>query len=87
MQKTPEDFCRDALRELDRAKTKFPFANLAGLALMEEVGELAQACLKWRAGKWPHERVYEEAIQVAVMAMRVALENDDSLHVSYSEPK
>lgn len=72
--------------ELARARAKFPSANFSTLALVEEVGELAQAVLKVRAGKWHRTRVFDEAIQVAAMAMRVALEVDDSLTVAYSEP-
>jgi len=52
----------------------------------EEVGELAQAVLKVRAGKWQYPRVFAEAVQVAAMAMRVALEDDASLSVFYAEP-
>ena len=83
---TPEDFMRDALIELNHARKKFPSANHSFLALTEEVGELAQAILKVRAGKWDKLRIYQEAIQVATMAMRVALENDESLKVDYREP-
>lgn len=82
-----EAFLVEVLAELRRAQAKFPDSVLSLAALMEEVGELAQAMLKVRAGKWPAERVREEAIQVAVMAMRVALEGDRSFElVSYSEP-
>lgn len=79
-------FINEQLRELGRAREKFPSANFSTLALVEEVGELAQAVLKVRAGKWPATRVFDEAIQVAVMAMRVALETDESLTTSYTEP-
>lgn len=82
-----EFFLQDVLEELKRAREKFPSATHSIIALMEEVGELAQAVLKHRAGKWPTERIYEEAIQVAAMAMRVALENDPSLNVRYHEPE
>lgn len=87
-QQTPaEAFLLEVLTELRRAQTKFPDSVLCVAALMEEVGELAQAMLKVRAGKWPKERIREEAVQVAVMAMRVALEGDRSFDlVSYSEP-
>lgn len=43
-------------------------------ALTEEVGELAKALLDES-----DQRVYEEAVQVAVMALRVATEGDPSL--------
>jgi NTP pyrophosphatase (non-canonical NTP hydrolase) len=85
---TPEDqFVVDVLLELKRARAKFPSAFACGLATMEEAGELAQALLKHAAGKWPQSRIREEAVQVAVMAMRCALEGDASLggH-QYTEP-
>lgn len=43
-------------------------------ALTEEVGEVAKALLDESP-----DRVYEEAVQVAVMAMRLATEGDRSL--------
>lgn len=60
--------------ELARARAKFPGRNLTLVALMEEVGELANAAMDK-----PREQVYREAIQVAVMAMRVWLDGDHSV--------
>lgn len=74
------------LGELKKARAKFPSAVFSTVALMEEVGELAQAKLKVRAGKWPQSRVYDEAVQVAVMAIRCAVEHDESFTTVYSEP-
>lgn len=74
-----EDFCIDVLKEVELARAKFPHSFCSGLALVEEVGELAQAMLKVAAGKWPKERIREEAIQVAAMALRVAIEGDSSV--------
>ena len=57
-------------------------------ALTEEVGELAQAMLHIREGKgtdWT--RVYREAVQVAVMAMRAATEGDHTLGVKPTWPE
>jgi hypothetical protein len=80
-------FTDDVLREVVRARHKFPSSNLVLAALMEEVGELAQAMLKVRAGEWPAQRIREEAVQVAAMALRVALDGDPSFAaVEYSEP-
>ena len=66
--------------ELDKARTKFPAPNPTIAALTEEVGELAQAMLHIREGKssnwWD---VFDEAVQVAVMAMRAATEGDETL--------
>lgn len=81
-----EEFFAAVSAELQRAREKFPSSNLSLAALMEEVGELAQAMLKVRAGKWPAYRVREEAVQVAAMAVRVALEGDASFSIDYVEP-
>ena len=63
--------------ELIRGRTKFPNPQGSMTALTEEVGELAKALLDE-----PWERVIEEAVQVAVMAIRVATEGDPTL-ISY----
>ncbi len=63
--------------ELERARKKFPMPNPTFVALVEEVGELAQALLKCKPGiPELSKRVYEEAIQCAVMAIRVLEEGD-----------
>lgn len=72
-------FMGEVYQELVRARAKFPSSFCSGLALVEEVGELAQAMLKVAAGKWPKERIRGEAIQVAAMALRVAIEGDSSV--------
>lgn len=67
----------DVAEELDRARAKFPMPNPTFVALVEEVGELAQALLKCKPGDYASSiRVYEEAIQVAAMAVRVLEEGD-----------
>ncbi len=60
--------------ELARARTMFPGDGVTMLALMEEVGELAKATFEE-----PSARVRKEAVQVAVMAMRVVLDGDGTL--------
>ncbi|MCY6381084.1 hypothetical protein [Hoeflea prorocentri] len=60
--------------ELERARAKFPGDGVTMLALMEEVGELAKASFEE-----PRANVRKEAVQVAVMAMRVVLDGDSSL--------
>lgn len=60
-------------QELASARHNFPSPNCSTIALMEEVGELAKALLD---ESW--DRVVEEAVQVAVMAQRVATEGDPS---------
>ncbi len=66
--------------EVTRAVAKFPQPNPTLAALTEETGELAQAVLHIREGKstdwW---KVYTEAVQVAAMACRVALEGDPTV--------
>ena len=57
--------------ELKRARAKFPGNEHLLAALMEEVGELAQAYLK---GNVSEARV--EAIQVACLAVRIIEEGD-----------
>lgn len=52
-----ETFQAAVAAELVRARGKFPSSNLVLAALTEEVGELAQAMLKVRAGKWPKEQL------------------------------
>ncbi|HKK06654.1 MAG TPA: hypothetical protein VKA50_12485 [Gammaproteobacteria bacterium] len=71
----------DIERELTEARQKFPDNAHVMNALTEEVGELAQALLhlNFEPGKKGHEDVYKEAIQVAVMAIRVASEGDSTL--------
>lgn len=61
----------DILAELVRARTKFPRKNVTFAALIEEVGELATATFEESA-----DRVRKEAVQVAVMAMRMVLDGD-----------
>lgn len=66
------DFAMAMLNEANAAEVKFPYPNPNLAALMEEVGELAQAMLQ---GKTQSE-IYGEAVQVAAMALRCALEGD-----------
>jgi NTP pyrophosphatase (non-canonical NTP hydrolase) len=66
------EYCISA--ELQFARAKFPGSNLNFPALVEEVGELANALLDHAYGKATSENVFAEAIQVACMAIRVAEE-------------
>jgi hypothetical protein len=61
----------EILTELSRARAKFPGKNVTFAALVEEVGELAKATFEESAA-----RVRKEAVQVAVMAMRMVLDGD-----------
>jgi len=71
-------FLADVAHELSRARAKFPGNTLQMMALTEEVGELAQALIDHRMGKQTEEQVYREAVQVAAMAVRVAVDGDSS---------
>ena len=57
--------------ELTRAREKFPGNNVTFAALVEEVGELATATFEE-----PRANVRKEAVQVAVMSMRMVLDGD-----------
>lgn len=75
-----ELFVSELLDQVRKARAKFPQPNPTVAALTEEVGELAQALLHIREGKhndwW---RVWDEAIQVACMALRAATEGDPTI--------
>lgn len=72
---SPEQkFMEEVLAELTKARRKFPGDNCTYVALGEEVGELAKAMLDETPS-----RVREEAVQVAVMAARCALDGDSSV--------
>lgn len=70
---TDENFIQDLRRELQSARKKFPSSDAVLAALTEEVGELAKAHME----EW--NRVIKEAVQVAAMAIRVAVEGDATL--------
>lgn len=80
-------FVHRMMHELEHnARHRFPENKFQFMALAEEFGELAQAlfeCERGDAGRHGTDarnaairHVYDEAIQVAVMAMRVATEGD-----------
>lgn len=64
----------DIIEELARARRLFPGDNVTFLALSEEVGELAKALFEES-----RENVRKEAIQVAVMAVRIIMDGDCTL--------
>lgn len=73
-------FLEDVSAEVRRAIAKFPQPNPVVAALAEETGEAARAALHIREGKskdwW---QVYGEAVQVAAMACRLAIEGDQTI--------
>lgn len=62
--------------EMSGARGKFPSNHHKLTALMEEVGELANALLEHDRGNDTSEHVFQEAIQVAATALRLACEGD-----------
>jgi NTP pyrophosphatase (non-canonical NTP hydrolase) len=80
---TFEAFVQCIRKELRRARAKFPSqsAGRTMAALTEEVGELAQALLKYSGeGKTKTQQdVLDEAVQVCVMAIRVVFDTDMTL--------
>lgn len=68
------NFLRDVALEVERARELFPNSDGVMCALTEEVGEVAKAHMDE-----PWSNVYAECVQVAAMAMRVAMEGDPTL--------
>ena len=69
-------FILDVSKEQERAKEKFPKSERLLGALMEEVGELAQALLKITESGESPQNVYDEAVQVASTVFRLAKEGE-----------
>jgi len=73
--------------ELVKARAKFPDSKKMLAAITEELGELAEALLKLTEdgeldrGEHNNRRqnVYDEAIQVATTALRLAVEGDETM--------
>lgn len=93
MNLTSESFLEETLKEVIRSSQKFPNSDLVFAALIEEVGELGQALLERerhlrdgkRVGKWTHANLVAEAVQVAAMACRLAVEGDP--HYPFAQQK
>ncbi len=65
--------------EVKAARDKFPETTHMLAALVEEVGELSQAMMEHdRAQGTSVQEVLREAVQVAAMAVRVAVEGDNN---------
>lgn len=75
------EYCISA--ELGYARRRFPSNKHMLAALVEEVGELAQALIDSERGKKDPREVYNEAIQVAVMAIRIAEEGSAEFKYSF----
>ncbi len=75
----------DLIDEVVRARAKFPHSKFLLTALGEEFGELCRAFLQQQGP----ERVREEALQVACLAMRIYEESDplyDNMTPEESKP-
>lgn len=72
-----DNFLDNVQAEIEQAQKKFPCTDNMMTALTEEVGEVAKALLDE-----PWENVYKEAVQVAAMACRLAIEGDPT-HIEY----
>lgn len=74
----------DLSTELRRARREWPDNGHLLAALMEEVGELSQAMLQQQhepSKGITADKIYMEAIQVAVMALRVCTEGDSTFPI------
>ena len=70
------EFVHAVVKELERARTKFPSSIHCYTALVEEVGELGKAFIS--EGE---TEIHDEAVQTAVMAIRCGVEGDKSYAV------
>lgn len=61
-------------KEAMQGSESYPDASGLMMALMEEVGELARAMMSE-----PRENIRAEAVQVAALAIRIAIEGDPTL--------
>lgn len=74
-------YCIDS--ELNFARSQFPTNRMMLAALTEEVGELAKALIDESRGKARPQDVFAEAVQVAVMAIRIAEEGSGEFPYQY----
>jgi hypothetical protein len=69
-------FTAQVADELATDRAKFPIKELGMSCLLKEASELIQALELWQHDKAPWSEVVLSAVQVAVMAQRVATEGD-----------
>ena len=65
------DFLTKVSVEVTKSRRKYPSPDALSLAVAEEAGEVARALTKESA-----ERVYDECVDLAIVAMRLATEGD-----------
>jgi hypothetical protein len=68
--------------EVARSRVLFPDNATNHAALAEEAGEVARALLDLERGRCDRAQLVTECIQLAAMAMRVAIEGDASFPAS-----
>lgn len=73
-----EKFMADVIAEMTKARAKFPSNEYKLAALTEETGEVANAFLENAYGKKDGICVWQECVQVASCALRLATEGDAS---------
>lgn len=77
------DYCLS--QEISGSRSKFPKNKYKLAALVEEVGELAQALIDHSRSETTTEHVFKEAIQVAAMALRIAEEGSAEFPYKYND--
>lgn len=82
-----EKMFADIRQEIEDTRQIFPGNHHKMAVLSEEVGELAQALLQNEYDGQPVINVYREAVQVAAMAIRLAIEGDHSFKYRYPADK
>lgn len=75
------DMAGNIVKEVRGSSVKFPHNQHMLAALAEEVGELSNAFLEHHRGNQPAQNIYTEAVQVAAMAIRVALESSTEFNM------
>lgn len=78
-----ERAAQNVIREVFGSVGKFPLNRHMHAALGEEVGEIAEALLEHDRGTKTSLDVYTEAMQVAAMALRIAIEGSQEFPYRY----
>jgi NTP pyrophosphatase (non-canonical NTP hydrolase) len=69
-------FVSRVIDEARRARLRFPAPNTTFAAATEELGEVAKALMDLQAGRDTRDHFVEECVQLAAMALRMAIEGD-----------
>lgn len=71
-------FLIDVIEETHRARKLFPTNEHQLAAFSEEAGEVAKAFIDHSRGDGTAEELYTECVQAAAMALRLAIDGDQS---------